>query len=387
MAAGVARFMGRYILLGLGIAIAVIWFAPELVTSQRPVVEVREAPRAASSEPSPHSYARAVERAAPAVVNVHTAKPSSEPRHPFFDEPLFDRFSDDESPRQPKTETSLGSGVLVSNKGHILTNHHVIEGATAIQVQLTNGRRASAELVGTDPETDLAVLRIAIDNLPSITTGQSRDLAVGDVVLAIGNPFGVGQTVTQGIVSATGRSQLGLTTFEDFIQTDAAINPGNSGGALVNADGELIGINTAIYSRSGGSMGIGFAIPVDMAKRVMDDIVENGEVIRGWLGIQVQPVTEELADAFDLADTQGLLVASVHGRGPAAATDIRAGDILTALNGEPIQGARKLRRRVTALSPGDTAALKLLRDGEKLRREVTVARRPSREAPAKRPTQ
>jgi serine protease DegS len=377
----VVGFIGRYIILGLGVAAAVIWLAPGLVTSDRPVVKVEQAPASDPAGPAPNSYATAVQRAAPAVVNIYTAKSSSEPRHPFFDNPLFERFFEERHPDRPRTETSLGSGVLMSRQGYILTNHHVVQDATAIQVRLTDGRRAGAAVVGTDPETDLAVLRIGLRPLPSVTTGQSSELAVGDVVLAIGNPFGVGQTVTQGIVSATGRSQLGLTTFEDFIQTDAAINPGNSGGALVNARGELIGINTAIYSRSGGSMGIGFAIPVDLARGVMGDIIEDGEVTRGWLGLQVQSVTNELADAFGLSDAQGVLVANVYADGPASEAGLRAGDIIVRVDDSTVEGARQLRQRVTALEPGDRVTLTLRRDGERLERELSVARRPSRGSP------
>ncbi len=378
---GVFRFIGRYIILGLGIAAAVILLAPGLITSDRPVVEVEQAPASAPAGPSPSSYAAAVERAAPAVVNIYTAKPSSEPRHPFFDNPLFERFFDERRQDRPRTETSLGSGVLMSQQGYILTNHHVIKDATAIEVRLTDGRRAGAAVVGTDPETDLAVLRIGLRPLPSVTSGRSSELAVGDVVLAIGNPFGVGQTVTQGIVSATGRSQLGLTTFEDFIQTDAAINPGNSGGALVNAQGQLVGINTAIYSRSGGSMGIGFAIPVDLARGVMANIIEDGQVTRGWLGLQVQSVTDELAKAFELSDAQGVLIANVYADGPASDAGLQAGDILLRLDEAPVQGARQLRQRVTALEPGDRVTLTLLREGTRSQRELTVARRPPRGSP------
>lgn len=374
---GIFRFLASYVILGMAVALAVVWLAPGLVTSERPVVEVRQASGGTTRGPGPASYADAVERAAPAVVNIYTTKAGSEPRHPFFDSPLFERFFDDEHPKRPETETSLGSGVLMSEQGYVLTNHHVIRDATAIQVRLADGRRASAAVVGTDPETDLAVLRIGLRPLPTITTGRSQSLAVGDVVLAIGNPFGVGQTVTQGIVSATGRSQLGLATFEDFIQTDAAINPGNSGGALINADGKLVGINTAIYSRSGGSMGIGFAIPVDLARDVLTDIVEDGEVTRGWIGVQVQAVTAELADAFDLKDSAGVLVANAYPGSPAAQAGLRAGDIIRALDGQTVAGPRQLRRRVTQLEPGQTVSVVILRDNQRIERDITVARRPS----------
>jgi len=371
---GILRFVVVYTLLGLVVAAIILWLMSGTSLSLRPAVEIRQSmPASTSSAPAPSSYAAAVQRAAPAVVNIYTSKRRDDASHPLFDSPLFKRFFDEQHPERRDTETSLGSGVLVSEQGHILTNHHVVADATAIQVRLADGRRAAAALVGTDPETDIAVLRIGLRPLPRITTGRSNALTVGDVVLAIGNPFGVGQTVTQGIVSATGRNQLGLTTFEDFIQTDAAINPGNSGGALVNADGELIGINTAIYSRSGGSMGIGFAIPVDLARDVMAEIVETGEVTRGWLGIEIQP----LDAARGPASREGVRVADVYKSGPAAEAGIRAGDIIKTVNGKAIQGPRQLRQRVTKLDPGDTISVALRRDGDRVTRELTVARRPA----------
>ncbi|NIR61669.1 MAG: trypsin-like serine protease, partial [Gammaproteobacteria bacterium] len=287
-----ARFLLQAITAGLAAALVMFFIAPGVLKEPRPVVELRQAPRSAADEtrpsgPMPLSYADAVERAAPAVVNIYSAKVVTERVPPFMNDPLFRRFFGEElgTPRR-RLQTSLGSGVIVSEDGYILTNNHVIEGADEIRIALFDGRNVRASKVGADPESDLAVLKVDLDALPTITLGDSEALAVGDVVLAIGNPFGVGQTVTLGIVSATGRSHLGITTFENFIQTDAAINPGNSGGALINPSGEVVGINTAIFSRTGGNQGIGFAIPASLARRVMAQIIEHGEVIRGWLGVQ-----------------------------------------------------------------------------------------------------
>ncbi|HKJ94067.1 MAG TPA: trypsin-like peptidase domain-containing protein, partial [Gammaproteobacteria bacterium] len=271
---------------------------------------------------------------------------------------------------------SLGSGVIFSSDGYVLTNNHVVQDATEIQVLLADGRTRPATVVGTDPETDLAVLRIDLSNLPTVTVGDSNALHVGDVVLAIGNPFGVGQTVTQGIVSATGRNHLGLTTFEDFIQTDAAINPGNSGGALINARGELIGINTAIYSRSGGSMGIGFAIPVSLARGVMKSIIEHGRVIRGWIGVQIQAVTPQLADSFGLQEARGVVIAGVLNGGPADQAGLQPGDVILRIDDKPVEGTKDLLARVSGSKPGSKIKVSGVRDGEKFEDSVTVAERP-----------
>lgn len=327
---------------------------------------------------APVSYAEAVVRAAPAVVNIYSAKEVAEPRHPFSDESMLRRFFGERNaePRK-RLETSLGSGVVISGKGYVLTNNHVIQGADEILVLLPDGRAATATVVGADPETDLAVLRIELRELPTVTLGRSQALRVGDVVLAIGNPFGIGQTVTQGIVSATGRSQLGLTTFENFIQTDAAINPGNSGGALINTDGEVVGINTAILSRAGGSLGIGFAIPISLARGVVKGIVEDGRVIRGWIGLQVQSIPSELATLFGL-DTapHGVLIADVLRGSPAAHAGLHPGDVVLNIDGKAIASIHDLLTIITAQKPGTTIVVSGLHSGLAFQRRVPVAERP-----------
>jgi Do/DeqQ family serine protease len=278
---------------------------------------------------------------------------------------------EDETPQQ-----GLGSGVIVSPEGYILTNNHVIEGAAEIQVTLSDSRRTTAQLIGADPDTDLAILRIKLDRLPVITLGNSDTAQVGDRVLAIGNPFGVGQTVTSGIVSALGRNQLGINTFENFIQTDAAINPGNSGGALVDVNGNLIGINTAIYSRSGGNMGIGFAIPVSTARQVLEGIVRDGQVVRGWVGIEPMELTAELAETFGLKQTEGVIVTGVLQSGPAANAGLRPGDLLLKVAGQPVKNVGELLTQIAALTPGKPAKLEVVRRNQTLTLDVTPAQRP-----------
>ncbi|HBC57668.1 MAG TPA: hypothetical protein DCZ03_10935 [Gammaproteobacteria bacterium] len=329
----------------------------------------------------PVSYANAVERAAPAVVNVFTSKTVTRRAHPFFDDPVVRQFFGDSlvvPPLQQK-QSSLGSGVIVSKEGYLLTNNHVVAGADEIQVALRDGRTLNAKIVGTDPDTDLAILKIKKDNLPAIPLGRSDNLQVGDVVLAIGNPFGVGQTVTMGIVSATGRSRLGLTTFENFIQTDAAINPGNSGGALINAHGELVGINTAIFSRSGGSQGIGFAIPLELAKGVQQDIIEFGSVVRGWFGLEAQNLTPVLAESFGLADDTGTVVVGVFRDGPADRAGLRPGDVLYEIDGKEISDNQNLMNRIASYRPGQKVEVKFIRDGKRKRTVVEIGRRPNRD--------
>ncbi|MCO6441468.1 MAG: trypsin-like peptidase domain-containing protein [Nitrococcus mobilis] len=363
-----------------------IWLAPGLLPTERPIVEIHETPLASrvamvQTATAPISYAEAVMRAAPAVVNIYTAKQVAEPRHPFFDEPMLRRYFGEryDQPRK-RLETSLGSGVVISSKGYVLTNNHVIDGADEIQVLLSDGRSAAALIVGSDPETDLAVLRVGLKGLPTVTLGHSQTLRVGDVVLAIGNPFGIGQTVTQGIISATGRSQLGLATIENFIQTDAAINPGNSGGALINGHGEVVGINTAIFSRTGGSLGIGFAIPISLARGVFKGIVEDGRVIRGWIGIQVQSTTPQLATAYGLAaSTHGVLIADVQHDGPAARAGLKPGDMLLSINGNPVANIHDLLTVITAQKPGTTIVVSGLHDnGRAFQRRVSIEERPRR---------
>ncbi len=328
----------------------------------------------------PVSYAAAVKRAAPSVVNIYTAKVTIQRRQSLFDDPLLQRFFGDRFSTRPqkKLQTSLGSGVIIGEQGYILTNHHVVADADQIKVVLANGKELNAAVVGTDPDTDLAILQTGIDNLPAIPMGDSTTLQVGDVVLAIGNPFAVGQTVTMGIVGATGRNQLGINTFENFIQTDAAINPGNSGGALINAHGELIGINTAIFSQSGGSHGIGFAIPAALANDVMVQIIQHGRVIRGWLGIAGQDITPELAESFELDVKAGVLVSGVLEEGPADAAGIRPGDIITRIDDRKPNSSGDILNYISTLTPGTSVDMEVWRNARHHTKEIIVTERPKR---------
>ncbi|MGV2906163.1 trypsin-like peptidase domain-containing protein, partial [Achromobacter sp. AGC25] len=322
-----------------------------------------------------------VARAAPSVVNVYTTKHVNVPLIPLPDDPVLRQlFGQMPGVSRRQATTSLGSGVIVNRDGHVLTNYHVVQAADAIEVALADGRRDTAKVVGADPDTDLAVLKLStLRALPAATLAADRGLRVGDVVLAIGNPFGVGQTTTQGIVSALGRNGLGLNTYENFIQTDAAINPGNSGGALVDAEGNLVGINTAIYSESGGSMGIGFATPIEIARKVMDDIVKTGGVKRGWLGVEPQDVTPELARAFGLgADAKGAIIAGVMRDGPAARGGLRVGDIVQSVNGKPMADTAQLLSEIAQQPPGQRATLGILRAGKPQDVSVVVGTRPGK---------
>lgn len=317
-------------------------------------------------------YRQAAQLASPAVVSISTSKAPL--RNPHQADPWFRFFFGDQANNQP--QSGLGSGVIVSPEGYILTNNHVVEEADEIAIQLSDGRTALAKIIGTDPDTDLAVLKIEMSNLPVITLGNSDQLQVGDVVLAIGNPFGVGQTVTSGIVSALGRTQLGINTFENFIQTDAAINPGNSGGALVDVQGRLMGINTAIYSRSGGSMGIGFAIPTSIARNVLSAIVRDGEVTRGWIGVEPQELTPEMAQNFGIApNAQGVVITGVLQNGPAAQAGIRPGDVIAAVQDKAVNSVPGLLQAVAALSPNQTATVDIWRGQERLKLPITPGRR------------
>jgi serine protease DegQ len=322
------------------------------------------------------SYHEAVQRAAPSVVNIFTSKEIRSPRHPLLNDPLFRRFFADQLPDEAQRASSLGSGVIVSASGYVLTNHHVVEAADEIEVALADGKKLLAKVVGNDPETDLAVLRVSAENLPAITFGSSDALKVGDVVLAIGNPFGVGQTVTGGIVSALGRTGLGINTFENFIQTDAPINPGNSGGALIDAGGNLVGINTAIFSRSGGSMGIGFAIPVSSAKIVLEQIVKSGSVTRGWIGVEVQEITPTLAESFKLGAQRGALIAGVLRGGPADKAGVKPGDVLVEVQGNLVADPTAMLNLIAALPPGAPAKMKLKRQGQDVEATINIGRRP-----------
>jgi serine protease DegQ len=360
---------------GLAVLLVLSALKPELVSWRGTTVTVKEAAPAGRAQLAA-SYSDAARKAMPAVVNIFTSKEVRTPRSPFMDDPLFRRFFGDRLDTQPQRVSSLGSGVIVSAAGYILTNHHVVEAADEIQVALADGRTLAAHIVGTDPDTDLAVLKVDVKNLPAITFGHSEQARVGDVVLAIGNPFGVGQTVTMGIVSALARSHLGISTFENFIQTDAAINPGNSGGALVDATGNLLGVNSAIYSRSGGSLGIGFAIPASLAKQIMEQIIAQGGVTRGWVGVEVQDITPELAESFKLPDTRGALIAGILRDGPADRAGMKPGDILLAVNDKPVADSASMLNLIAALPPDKVAALRVLRGKTEVLLQVSVGKRP-----------
>jgi len=346
---------------------------PGVPVSSSPV-PMQEAPIAT---PGQGSYRDGAKRAMPSVVNIFTTKEARQPQNPFLDDPFFRKFFGDRFGEQEEKQFSLGSGVIVSPEGYILTNNHVVEAADEIEVALADGRKAAAKVVGADPETDLAVVKITLPNLPAITLGHAEQARVGDVVLAIGNPFGVGQTVTMGIISALGRSHLGINTFENFIQTDAAINPGNSGGALTDTNGNLLGINTAIYSRSGGSLGIGFAIPVSTVKTVMDSIIKTGQVVRGWIGVEPQDITPELAESFGLNTKTGAIIAGILKNGPADKAGMKPGDILVAINGKPVNDTTEMLNLIAQLAPGERAEMKVLRKGREAALSVVVGKRPN----------
>ena len=322
------------------------------------------------------SYHEAVRKAMPSVVNVFSSKEVRARRNPMLNDPLFRRFFGDD----PQRATSLGSGVIVSPAGYILTNNHVVESADEIEVAFSDGKKLLAKVVGSDPDTDLAVLRVEAENLPAITFGSSDKLRVGDIVLAIGNPLGIGQTVTSGIVSALGRTGLGINTFENFIQTDAAINQGNSGGALVDARGNLVGINTAILSQTGGSIGIGLAIPASMAQTVMEQIIKSGTVTRGWIGVELQPITPALAESFKLGTQEGAIIGGVLSGGPADKAGVKAGDVLVAIDGKPVADPQGVLNLVTGIAPGSAAKVKMKRKGQDLELAVTIGRRPKQPA-------
>ncbi|AYQ37024.1 2-alkenal reductase [Burkholderia aenigmatica] len=343
-----------------------------------PIVALREVAPGIGGAPATTSYAEAAQKAMPAVVNVFSSKDGSLPPDPRAKDPLFRYFFGDRNARKQQDEpaANLGSGVIVSPEGYILTNQHVVDGADQIEVALADGRTATAKVIGSDPETDLAVLKINMTNLPTITLGRSDQSRVGDVVLAIGNPFGVGQTVTMGIISALGRNHLGINTFENFIQTDAPINPGNSGGALVDVNGNLLGINTAIYSRSGGSLGIGFAIPVSTARTVLESIITSGSVTRGWIGVEPQDVTPEIAESFGLSQKSGAIVAGVLQGGPADKAGIKPGDILVSVNGGEITDTTKLLNTVAQIKPGTPTKVHVVRKGKEFDVNVVIGKRP-----------
>ena len=318
------------------------------------------------------SYSAAVKVAAPAVVNIFTTQKVKQMNHPLLNDPVFREFFGNQAPQQPQNENSLGSGVIVRADGYILTNNHVIAQAEHIVVALHDGRRAEAKVIGTDPDTDLAVIKIELDKLPVLPFKLSGN-EVGDVVLAIGNPFGVGQTVTQGIISATGRSDLGINTYEDFVQTDAAINPGNSGGALIDVAGNLIGVNTAIFSQSGGSLGIGFAIPAQICQQVLNSILKDGRVVRGWLGISLIPNT--LDEDVLASKPVGVIVADVLRDGPADAAGVKRGDKIIQVNNEQISSASHLINYVALQAPASVIDVVVERDGKQQTLQVKVGER------------
>ncbi|MES9964078.1 MAG: trypsin-like peptidase domain-containing protein [Candidatus Sedimenticola sp. 20ELBAFRAG] len=368
-----------FILISVSAGLAAAYLALNLM--QESSVTFRQAPvqpAGGTALSGPFSYANAVQLAKPSVVNIFTSKITVEKRSRLFSDPLFQRFFGDRLSSEPKKrlQTSLGSGVIINKDGYILTNHHVVASADEIKVVLSNGKTLQARIVGTDPDTDLAVIHADSEDLPEITVGNSEALQVGDVVLAIGNPFGVGQTVTMGIVSATGRDQLGINTFENFIQTDAAINPGNSGGALINARGELVGVNTAIFSKSGGSQGIGFAIPVDLAKGIMNQILTQGRVVRGWLGIAGQDITPELAESFELQERSGVLVSGVLEGGPADEAGIEPGDIITRIDNRIPSGSQEILSIISAKRPGTSIHIQGWRGSKQFDTEATISERP-----------
>ncbi|MEY4694452.1 MAG: Periplasmic pH-dependent serine endoprotease DegQ precursor [Pseudomonadota bacterium] len=360
-----------------------LWFVvatlqPEWLRSARRSAEgmtLLQAPSGSVLSRPAGSLSAPARLASPAVVSINTSKSNTAGQEPWF------RFF--YGPQEEQRPTGLGSGVIVSPEGHILTNNHVIEDADDIEVVLADGRKTVAKVIGTDPDTDLALLKIELDKLPVIVLGTTQDLQVGDVVLAIGNPFGVGQTVTSGIVSALGRSQLGINTFENFIQTDAAINPGNSGGALVDVNGHLMGINTAIYSRSGGSMGIGFAIPMATAQQVMQDLLKKGKVIRGWIGVEPQDMSAELAESFQLPKSgqglpEGVVITGVLKNGPAASAGIRPGDVIVKVAGTPVRNVAELLTQIAGLKPGVPTELNVLRRQGEINLRLTPGERPTK---------
>ena len=363
----------------LALLFVVATLKPEWLPGKPAVpVEVSQtaAPAAIDARIKTASYSDAVRKAAPAVVSIFTSKEVKRPSNPFLNDPLFRHFFGDRFEDESQRAFSLGSGVIISSKGYILTNQHVVEAADEIEVALSDGKKLTAKVVGNDPETDLAVLHVDAQNLPAITLGQAENMKVGDVVLAIGNPLGVGQTVTMGIVSALHRTGLRINTFENFIQTDAAINQGNSGGALIDASGSLVGINTAILSQSGGSIGIGFAIPVSTAKQVMEQLIATGAVTRGWVGVELQELTPELAESFKLGTTVGVLVAGVQRGSPADRAGIKPGDIVLTVDGKPVRDPDSMRNLIVALVPGKQTTLGLKRGQNKLDLRVDVGKRP-----------
>jgi serine peptidase DegS len=367
-------FLLRWTIVGLAVASVLLLIRPKLIGGGSGVAASEVAVTPAGRDEPRRSFADAVGRAGPAVVNIYTARVvDAEAARPSGHNPLLPQHAP--AVRQ-RVEGSLGSGVIVDAEGHIITNYHVVQGADEIRVQLADGRIATPSIVGMDPDTDLAILRVDLKDPPVMPMGRSNELRAGDVVLAIGNPFGLSQTVTQGIVSATGRGRLGVTDFEDFIQTDAAINFGNSGGALINTDGELIGINTAVLAQNLGTDGISFAIPVNMVRGVMDQIIEHGRVRRGWLGVSSEEVPRATAAALGIDPPAALRISNVDPQGPAALVGLRRDDLVTHLNGQPILNAREALNRVAAMAPGSLLNIQARRGAQRLSFKATLEERP-----------
>jgi len=359
-----------------GVAISVLWPRPRVDPAPPAGDPAAVTAPVAPTEPTANSFAPAVERAAPSVVNIYSTKVITRSYNPLLDDPVFQRFFGRAPVPRQRLESSLGSGVVLDRDGYIVTNHHVIADADEIEVALRDGRSAHARLIGSDTVTDLALLRIDLAQVPAIALGDDRRTRIGDLVLAIGNPFGVGQTVTLGVVGAVGREAPGISAVSDFIQTDAAINPGNSGGALVNSAGELIGINTAIYSRSGGSEGIGFAVPVSTVRQITAQLREHGEVPRGWLGLELQELTPQLAASLGLDDQGGALVAGVYRGSPAARAGVQPGDLLVALEGRRFQRARDALAALAMLPREQEVRLTLQRGRRRIETRATTIRQP-----------
>ncbi len=378
----VAGFLFQFGLIGLALAVLYLFAVSD--RSKEDILAFLSADSQqqpgppAGSSPGIFSYADAVASSASSVVTIYTSKTVKEKPHPLLDDPVFSQFFGDQLERRQRShsETNLGSGVIISTDGYILTNQHVIDGADEILISLADGRGSQAVLIGEDRDTDIAILQIPMSGLNGIKVADSQPLRVGDVVLAIGNPLNVGQTVTMGIVSATGRNRIGLNTFENFIQTDAAINPGNSGGALVNARGELIGINTAIFSQTVGAQGIGFAIPLSLALDIMRQIIEFGEVTRGWLGVEGTELSARAARATGNPGIKGALIVGVFINSPADMAGIRAGDIVVAVNANPVLGIRDLLDQITLHKPGEQIQVTIYRGTQKMTLDMKITQRP-----------
>ena len=379
----IVGFLLQFTLIGLGVAALYILFQSdrnhEGVAKFLSSSDQEEMPITGRNAAPVFSYAEAASSSSPSVVTVFTSKQVKQKAHPLFNDPVFNQFFSDQLQMRDRTrvETNLGSGVIINAEGFIITNQHVINGADEILISLADGRKSSAILVGEDKETDIAILKIEMNGLNGIKIAENQPLRVGDVVLAIGNPLNVGQTVTLGIISATGRNRIGLNTFENFIQTDAAINPGNSGGALVNARGELIGINTAMFSQSDGAQGIGFAIPPSIAPDIMERIIKDGSVSRGWLGVEGIEITAKAAMETGNPNIKGALIVGVFVNSPADRAGIQPGDILTAVDQMPVNGVRDLLEMITLHQPGDEIQINVMRGTKPLRFTLIATERPS----------